>query len=380
MTAISLETYDRLVSRIYEATLDRARWQLVVDDLARVANGAHVALLAHDFKANYNLGAITTHDPEFIASYEQYYAATNCWVPTLARMPFGIAQQPEAHFDREQLIRTEFYNGWLRPQGILTAAGIILHRDENRFLALAINIDARQEDRVKAPMLQLLDRLAPHLRRSFDLMRQLSGQNIDPTLDESLDVAPTATFLIDRRGRLTQTNSLGEILLTQGHAIRVRADRQLVFIDARAQKSVDRALTALVGGDHPHMSATFQARSEAGFAPVQGTIVPFRPAPAFDTLPLSIVTDHLPAAIIVVSQPRMPSGLSLLADRYSLTTAERRVAEAIFAGKTLQAYADDRGVSIHTARNQLKSLMAKAGVARQSQLVALIAAMPNSGP
>lgn len=39
----------------------------------------------------------------------------------------------------------------------------------------------------------------------------------------------------------------------------------------------------------------------------------------------------------------------------------------------LRDYADERGIIVHTARNQLESLMAKAGIAHQSQLIALFA-------
>ena len=375
MTAVSLENYDRLVGRIYEGTLDRGRWQGFVDALADFAGGVRVTLHAHDFGERCNLGVITTYDPGFIGSYQEHYASVNAWAPVLATMPVGTAQQPETFLERDRLIATEFYNDWLRPQGIVTAAGIVLHRDENRFLALSVDIETKAEDRLKASMLKLLDRLAPHLRRSFGLIRQLSGRSIDAMLEDSLESMPKAAFLVDRRGRLTHANALGEALLAGGQTLKVGNDRRLSFRDPRAQEQVDQVLDSLDSNHRPGMGASFAVRGDGG-ATMLGNIIRFRPASAFDEPPFSILTDSLPAAILALDKPAQPGAMEVLAGRFGLSPAERRVVEALCSGSTLQDFADLRGISIHTARNQLKSLMAKSGVARQSQLVALFAVPP----
>ena len=59
----------------------------------------------------------------------------------------------------------------------------------------------------------------------------------------------------------------------------------------------------------------------------------------------------------------------------NLTEAEGRIAVALYEGLSVADYANARAVSIHTARNQLKSVFRKSGVSRQSELVQLIAQM-----
>ena len=380
MTAVSLEVFDRLVSRIYEAALDSARWRVFVEELSGLAGGTIVGIEAHDYKDKIHLGAINTHTPDFAASYGAYYSSINPWVPALAAMPIGTAKLVDSYWAREKLVRSEFYSDWLRPQGILTAAGIVLHRDEHRFLGLAINIDGKNEEEVTAPTLQLMDRLAPHLLRSFDLVRRVSGQRIDPLLEDSLETVAAAVFLVDRRGRLTQTNSLGESLLKSGRAVALGQNGRLALVDPRAQQEIEHALGALASGDHSRMSASFIVPVDGTAGPIQGSIAPFRPVSGFEAPPLSILTDDLPAAIIVLSQPPASTGLDALSERFALSPAERRVAEALYSGDTLQRFAEERRISIHTARNQLKSLMSKAGVARQSQLVALFASLLSRAP
>ena len=60
-------------------------------------------------------------------------------------------------------------------------------------------------------------------------------------------------------------------------------------------------------------------------------------------------------------------------NRYGLTPTEALLAEELLRGSTLKLVAQERGVSIHTVRNQLKVIFEKTGTSQQSQLVALLA-------
>ncbi len=57
---------------------------------------------------------------------------------------------------------------------------------------------------------------------------------------------------------------------------------------------------------------------------------------------------------------------------FGLTKAEARLAIELACGQTLEDIADEHGVSISTARVQLKSIFAKTGTSRQAELVALL--------
>jgi DNA-binding CsgD family transcriptional regulator len=58
-----------------------------------------------------------------------------------------------------------------------------------------------------------------------------------------------------------------------------------------------------------------------------------------------------------------------------LTPAEARIAIGIARGNALSVIAKAHGISVSTARTQLKSVFAKTGTHRQAQLAALIAGM-----
>ncbi|KCZ62065.1 hypothetical protein HY36_16375 [Hyphomonas atlantica] len=69
-------------------------------------------------------------------------------------------------------------------------------------------------------------------------------------------------------------------------------------------------------------------------------------------------------------QPSQKQLLSLLRERYSLTVTESHLAGHLLDGGSVREFASQHGKSIHTARNQMKSLLAKTETQRQAQLVA----------
>ena len=75
-----------------------------------------------------------------------------------------------------------------------------------------------------------------------------------------------------------------------------------------------------------------------------------------------------------VDQPvRLPTALARL---YGLTDAGSRVAGALLRGERVRDYADRAGVSINTARSQVKSVLAKAGCHRQSDFIRQVLSDP----
>jgi DNA-binding CsgD family transcriptional regulator len=85
--------------------------------------------------------------------------------------------------------------------------------------------------------------------------------------------------------------------------------------------------------------------------------------------PLAIIV----LADIVLADPDQQSpSQSDLAEFFRLSPVESRLAVALLAGKTLREIALDRSVQIGTLRIQLSSILRKAGVTRQVDLIRLL--------
>jgi len=58
---------------------------------------------------------------------------------------------------------------------------------------------------------------------------------------------------------------------------------------------------------------------------------------------------------------------------YKITPAEARLAAKLAALRTVEEAADDLGISVSTARTQLKTVFGKTGTRSQSELLMLLA-------
>lgn len=65
----------------------------------------------------------------------------------------------------------------------------------------------------------------------------------------------------------------------------------------------------------------------------------------------------------------------MLRSAYGLTQAEALLAVALCRGTSLGEFAAERGISIHTARTQLRALLSKTRTERQADLVGLLSGL-----
>jgi len=74
---------------------------------------------------------------------------------------------------------------------------------------------------------------------------------------------------------------------------------------------------------------------------------------------------------------RLPDGI-VLGSRFRLTPAETRIAIGIACGKPLADIADTHGITVQTARTQLKSVFSKTRTNRQAQLAVFLLDVASS--
>ena len=88
---------------------------------------------------------------------------------------------------------------------------------------------------------------------------------------------------------------------------------------------------------------------------------------------LCVGGSHAAALIFVTDPERTPRSFDQhLKQLYALTPAETELAKQLMTGASPAQIADERGVSVHTVREQLKNLQAKTTTRRQSELVGLL--------
>ncbi|MBU1307782.1 MAG: helix-turn-helix transcriptional regulator [Alphaproteobacteria bacterium] len=375
MEQVNETAFVQLLDTIYQAALTPELWSQLVNQISLLMAGTMVVLQAHDLVQNSHLGEISSPvDPDLMTKYSEHFAAKNIWVPAIASMTVGIAGHPEDMVPTDDLLKSEFYNDFLKPLGgYSTASGIVVHREQDRFLVLSGNISQKNADALRTPLRLLLDRLAPHIARAFALMRTLplrDAQNQYPLTDALVD---NPVVFLTAAGKIVHANSAAEILLRHRTLLGATAGGGVFLTDAAANERLMAALHVIASGRYTNLKGHFRVAGESEVRDVH--IVPLARTAHLAGPIGSIFSNGLPLAVLAVG-PAQRKGGPLATAPFGLTRAEIALASALTQGVSLNDYAESNHLSRHTVRNQLQSIYSKTDTHRQSQLVAFLLRNP----
>lgn len=204
---------------------------------------------------------------------------------------------------------------------------------------------------------QLVSSLGAHLRRADELATRLHAGSSDPGF---------ALVLLDGQRRVVASNDGGREFfgavcgpLRRGHGLAFgEPEDETVFADALAElakKSAAPILVRFSGGDGS--LPCYLVRGDA-LSPAMLRAAELEPgeAPPF-------------CALVAAPPDAGDDTLDVFRKMLGLTPAEARLAARLRFGQTLKEAAEELGISVNTARNQLKSVFEKLGVNRQADLV-----------
>lgn len=263
----------------------------------------------------------------------------------------------------EEIDRHPYYQEFLRPHSLRWFAGVKVACGEDLWcLSIQRTINQGPFSEVdKRHLAQLSNRLSA----SAALARALGFATAAGAL-QAFEVSGKAVVLLNRHGEVFRTNTAADRLL--GEDIRIEK-RKLVTNDSGSNSTLNRTIHNLM-----------RLRAGGGLsAPVPLPRHGKRPILAYPVKLESSAADALAdcqALIILIDldqQHRPPE--TVLRETFLFTTAEARLARMLAAGEFLEFATDQIGIAVGTGRNQLKSIFVKAGVKRQSELVAVLAAI-----
>ncbi|MHB1331754.1 MAG: helix-turn-helix transcriptional regulator [Sulfuriferula sp.] len=368
-----------LVGRIYEAAVEPDRWPAFMEAFGRAVDASGVVLWLHDFadgSANFDggsssLACFTGFDPEAVASYAAHYSHVNVWAQNEDKLCSGSVVTSAMLYPDADLVRTEYYNDWLKPQGLFHALGGVVVKKET----LAVKFSALRSSRrgmYSKNELALYRLLMPHLQRAVTLHRGLAHTRLSGRVAmASLDLLPTAVWLLGDRGELLHANPAARQLSQCGNVITQmsngRPRARVASEDQRLQRLIYSALHAdlSLGLD---AGGTMMMWSNNGGDMLHVMVTPL----------VSGLDGFGSAAAVFATDPKtLPHNLEENLRRfYELTKAEARMAAALMAGESVMEFSEQCGISVATARTHLKRIMAKTDTRRQSDLIRLMVTGP----
>ncbi len=370
--AVDSVFHQEIVSLICKAALDPVEWTGVLARLSAEFGGMKSHLVSYDMLSSQATpNFIGGFDPEFARQYFDHYQFTNPWAPKWAQIAVGEFATSREILSQDELESTAFFHEWVRPQENAQAGGgIVLVREPTRAFMLGGNLPLAEVDRSQAAFGTAINLLAPLLRHAIEVNRMLGGYRID-ALALRAGVEPDTAAIVVLAADMTvlNCNIAAERLIESGNLLAMGPPGRLRLRTGSAQDKLAACLAGCRAG-HPALAAGFAAF--AGMQAHSCRIVPIAPDTA-QMLSMGLLRRERAVALLMVLPDQVtPNRSGQLATRFGFSQAEAAVALLLHNGLGPAEIAAQRGVSIHTVRNQIKSALSKSDSRRQADLTRLI--------
>ncbi len=377
---------DEVVARLYEAGAgpDDVSWRLALRGVQRVLQAHTVTLLAIELAQRSLLFYAEAGDapPGALLDYTRSYHLID---PRLARLlPMAAGRWAHCHevFDDAFVAGDPFYQEFLLPYGGRWSSGIKLMEEGGVAVVFAVT---RRPDRgpLVGDDLVLCDRLSWHVAKAFRLSwERRPPDNGTGVISAAMNQLGVPVFLLNGDCRIRFSNRSARSLMSAGGAL-YELDGRLALWHAdndRAFRALAKSLYGKAGDDRFPASAylPLTASGHEGVAlperrDVDGmmlsSLLPERTIGAFGESPALLAVAHEQRGM---SEPDPV----VVASAFGLTRAEARIAIAFALGLSVEQIAERRCKAVSTVRSQVKSMLAKMGCTRQSEVVSRVLSLP----
>lgn len=355
-----------LTDLIYASLFGECSWQDFLDRLAQTSPGGKAALHYHDLASSVaHVPFMSGFSQAEIDQFSSHFASVNPWIPRLDRVPVGQGLCGDEIFPREELVKSEFYNDWLKRQaGCETSIGVSIIREESRTFVLSTSTSSADFD-LNREAAKRYTVLAPHLKRAFDFIRKRDlfapHEQATQTLFDSIGVG---LIYVSENRKARRWNKSAEALMGAGLPVEIEADGRLSLRCEKSTAVLDFLTSRQGVQTRPH-TAIVKGRNHDNY---RITLV---------RLHSDALTEFLEGpTVAVIAEPMLATPLNerrdLLMQLYKLTATEIRIASSIASGHSPREVAIADEISYETVRTHLRNIYAKLGVNSRAGLVSLL--------
>ena len=318
------------------------------------------------------LSASANFDAEARRDYSAHYHARNVWFQRARPRPPPVVVRGEELIDEDAFLRSEFGADWCPRVGIFHMMGSTYPLPGGLIGGSGVHRTRRQGP-FDDDAMRLYGLLMRHFANAVGLLMRLQVQPGQEALaGEVLEALEIGAILVEGDRRVVQANPVAEAVLRQG--------RWLTLVDGRL-RSVHHGSMGVLS---LRIAAAAQAAVGAGVDPggvlrlqgAGGAVLPVLIAPFRG--PEAGWGARAPAAILLFRDPARAAvpTRAAIAEAYGLSPAESRLVALLVEGLGLTEAAARAGISLNTAKSQLRSIFLRTGFSRQADLVAEVRANP----
>ena len=365
------EQLSSLISGIYDAALEPAQRIEVLDRIAQFTGGQSSGLLVkHSLTASESLYCYLGAEPESLQAYSEDYPELEPMLeqdsPDAPQVVSATDLVPSA-----RACRGRFYREWAQPQGWVDVASAVIEKSATSSAFLSV-VRHEASGMVDDEMRRRMALIIPHVRRAL-----LIGKTVNVKKAESacfadiLDGLSAGMILLDAKGRIVHANAAGTAILDDADFLRTINGR-LIASESAINTAVHDILLAADGGGDDAVGAkgiALPLTAHTGERYVAHVL----PLTSGARREAGLAYNAVAALFVRKATLKVYSPAEVIGTMYKLTPTELRVLLAIVDVGGVPEVAAALGVAATTIKTHLGRLFAKTGVARQADLVKLVA-------
>lgn len=370
MTATSVQKLDLVIRQIHSSVGKETGWEDVMAQFCELLHSRSVALAKHDFSTGRGERLYESPDnPTLSTAYAEEHSARNPWFMSSMDYQEGRIMAGEELLDPSDLVRTDFYQRFLKHHGLYHwLCGVLTHHND---VVHYVSIHrAKSQPAFSAHDKKLLARLLEHLKISLHNHWTLLGERgVGNVLREITDRLAQAVFVVDSRGRFLFRNSGSEEFLERHQCLQA-VDSRIKAVRDEDDKVLRDSLLEVCARSSSAIKRPEKVITIGGETTPYPLMVSIRAAGRVFCKERS---EHHDALILFAKIPgARPSVQTCTFSKfYQLTPAQARLTDLILSGHSLAEAAMQLNVSENTVRSHLKQIYSKTNTHGQMQLVHL---------
>ncbi len=363
---LELDEYDRIVSALYDASLDSRRWGEALE-LFRVLFQANYVTLILRGPDESNLGLMIAVGVE--GGDKVTYLPYGHSMTPFVNQPVDKVFTVEDLMTESEWRRMPYYEHWCAPVDVFHVMGVDIATPDSGKLRFRIT---RSE---AAPKFDTLDRarceaLLPHLRRALHIHNLLDrSESLGALYSQAIGRLSVGTLVLDESGKVLEQNLIARELLAANDGLKLVGGRLEASYpsDNRELQQLIRSAFARHSGDPLAVASAMSVSRPSGQVNL-GLVV--EPVPSQEWAE----GKGQPAAVVYIRDAAGKSlaGTTAAKQLFNLTPAETALAMELANGLSLEEAAEALNIRRNTARAHLRSIFSKTGVRRQTELVRII--------
>jgi DNA-binding CsgD family transcriptional regulator/PAS domain-containing protein len=361
----------KLVGMAYDAAFEESKWPSFLEAFASAVGGSSALLRSNDMlnqSASFN--ASVGYDPAWQAAYCNHFVKGDYYNHVMSQYAPGQVFSTGQNIDQRELRKTEYFNDYLLPQDKLNSIGVFLLKDERQSLVVGIQRGKHggafgEEDA------QLISTLVPHVTRAVQVHRKIHSVTAEKdSALAALDQLRMGVILVNRQGTPLYLNRAAELMMTQEVGLGIFHNRLALHSPSETAKLLHLISNAAQSIDRPAVGGDLRISMPCSMDFLLCMVSPISSEISY-RMNMPLGSDCV--ALFLTRSAGLQLSPKRLVSLYKITPAEARLATRLAALRSLEEASDDLGISINTARTQLKSVFGKTGTRSQAELMMLLA-------